>query len=84
MVDLSERNRKVANSRWAKIFKQQKLRFLSGKKANLLKARICGFLAGDGSIKIRSRGSCMSYEVGFYPDDKLMLASYYAAVKEVY
>jgi hypothetical protein len=49
-MNLSERNRKVASSRWNKI---HVLEFQQINNNLVKKAALCGFLAGDGSVQIR-------------------------------
>ena len=44
----------------------------------ILKARLCGFLAGDGTVAIRrenKKSSSNHYEVNFYPDHKSLVKS---------
>lgn len=51
-----------------------------------LKARICGYLAGDGTIFKRTGSSPNSfrYDIGFYPDDFKMAESFNYAFFELY
>jgi len=62
-MNLSERNRKVAISRWEKIHSKVRI------KNNLSKEKIAinAYLCGDGNIKIRKKG--FYYEIRFYMDD---------------
>lgn len=83
-MNKSEWNRKVAVSRWSKVIKQEKENILSNKESRNLKSAICGFLAGDGSVKIRNMGTYNKYEVDFFPDDKVMLRTYNQYIKKVY
>jgi len=55
-----------------------------GAFADSEKALLCGFLAGDGSVKKRKEGNNIHYEIGFYPDDELMLKSYCNAIFYLY
>lgn len=79
-MNISEHNRKVAISRWSKV--QEKERSLIGRSfsAMVAKAAICGFLAGDGCVSTRKSHA----EIGFYPDDLIMLRKYLAFMQTVY
>jgi len=83
-MDRSEWNRKVAISRWNKVINKEKEGILSNKEGILLKSAICGFLAGDGSIQIRNRGSFNEHRIDFFPDDKKMLKTYLKFIKKIY
>lgn len=83
-MDLSKRNRKVAISRWKKVIDKEKKEIFSDKKTIILKASLCGFLAGDGSVQARNLGSRIKYQIDFFPDDKIMLDRYMVDIKEVY
>lgn len=81
---LSARNRKVAVARWTKIIGNEKQRIANTTEAQILKAAICGFLAGDGSVQARKEKSFYRYQLDFFPDDALMLTTYCNALREVY
>ncbi|MCX6742287.1 MAG: hypothetical protein NTX24_03895 [Candidatus Pacearchaeota archaeon] len=83
-MDLSKRNRKVAISRWKKVIDKEKREISSDKKTTILKASICGFLAGDGSVQARDMGNYIKYQIDFFPDDEIMLERYMNDIKEVY
>lgn len=80
-MDKSEWNKKVAISRWEKIISKEKEKIVHDK---VLKAAICGFLAGDGSVQARNMGSYTKYQIDFFPDDTIMLKTYMAYIKKVY
>jgi hypothetical protein len=82
MTLFSERNKKVALSRWQKIHNQQKAIIDNSSNGLLKKAILCGFLAGDGNIHIRKEVS--NYEVRFFPDDDEMLAIYFEVIQSIY
>lgn len=70
--DLSKRNKKVAISRWKKILEKD-MEKIKTKEQNpqcrLLKAKLLGFLAGDGCLSIRKMTEGRtSYEISFFPD----------------
>ena len=83
-MDFSERNRKVALSRWSKIHSKQKEMIPNDSKSLLLKAAICGFLAGDGSVQKRKDGNFYHHQIDFFPDNKLMLETYIKQIKKIY
>ncbi len=83
-MELSDRNRKVAISRWKKVMAKEKANISSDKKTTNLKSAICGFLAGDGSVQARDMGNYVKYQIDFFPDDKVMLEEYMKNMKKVY
>jgi len=83
-MNKSEWNRKVALSRWSKVQNEEKNNILSDWEGKKLKSAICGFLAGDGSVKLRNMGTYNKYEIDFFPDDKIMLKTYIQYIKKVY
>ena len=83
-MNLSERNRKVAISRWNKILTKEKEMILSNEEGVFLKSAICGFLAGDGSVQKINVGNYTRYQIDFFPDDKVMLKTYVDFIKRVY
>ncbi len=79
-----ERNKKAAISRWNKVIEQEKAKIINTSRNLALKAAICGFLAGDGSVFARKERTYLRYDTAFYPDDRLMLDTYLDAVRQVY
>jgi hypothetical protein len=84
MVDFSERNRKVALSRWSKFHKQEREKFQNTNEMLGFKSAICGFLSGDGSVQVRKEESFLHYQVDFFPDDDVMLETYLEFIKKLY
>ena len=80
-MDLSEHNKKVAISRWSKIITKEKENINHN---SVLKSALCGFLAGDGYIAIREEKKNKHYEIGFFPDDPIMLDSYCLFLDKIY
>lgn len=83
-MDINQKKRAI--SRWKKIFeKESKIIAINSLKNSNLKARILGYLMGDGSVSmpIESDGT-IHYSVAFYPDDEVMLKSFLFAFKKVY
>ncbi|MBU2638419.1 MAG: hypothetical protein KJ955_05585 [Nanoarchaeota archaeon] len=86
MHDIHVTNKKVAINRWAKVFALQKKLFeKNSRKYPLLKARLLGYIAGDGSISIhKEKHSKEHHTIRFYPDDKSMLDSFLFAFNKIY
>jgi|SRR3989344_2466370 len=83
-MNISERNKKVALSRWKKVFENQN-RIISNSKGNLtIKAGLCGFLAGDGSVQVRKEKTITHHQLDFFPDDKEMVDVYCSFIKKLY
>jgi len=83
-MNYSERNRKVAISRWKKVHELELSRIKNTQEIIRHKALICGFLAGDGSVQERKRKTFSYCQVDFFADDKKMLNDYVYSIKEVY
>lgn len=83
-MDFSERNKKVAIARWKNAHSKQRSQILEGKDAILMKAAICGFLAGDGSVQKRKEKNYYHYQIDFYPDDNIMERVYISQIEKVY
>jgi hypothetical protein len=68
-MEINKRNKKIAQSRWKKIHDRERSILNQNSHKYFLKARLCGFLAGDGSIMIRkdNQGK-MHYVLRFFPD----------------
>ncbi|RJQ15707.1 hypothetical protein C4573_06150 [Candidatus Woesearchaeota archaeon] len=83
-MNVSSRNKKVAKTRWNNRLAQEKKSFAHDRNAQIKKAALCGFLAGDGSVQVRKEKSYYHYQLDFFPDDDGMLAVYMQYVLEVY
>ena len=83
-MNFSERNKKVAIARWKRINELEKTNIKNDRDTLRLKSTLCGFLAGDGSVKKRGDNGFFHYEIKFFPDDGLMLARYLYALHKVY
>jgi intein/homing endonuclease len=80
-MNINEHNQKVAINRWSKIISEEK----NSINHNLfMKSAICGFLAGDGYVNVRKDKNNIHYEIGFFPDDEVMLDNYCTFLNEVY
>jgi len=83
-MNLSERNRKVANIRWEKVHNNERKCILNNEESFILKSAICGFLAGDGSVQKRKERSYYHYQVDLFADDIQMVDVYLKAINKVY
>jgi len=83
-TDLSERNKKVALARWNKVHTRQTEKIPRDSKSLLLKAAICGFLSGDGSVQKRKEKEFYHHQIDFFPDNKLMMETYIKQIKTIY
>jgi len=83
-MNLSKRNKKAAISRWGKVHAKQKESIPKDKKSLLIKAAICGFLAGDGSVQKRKEKNYYKHQIDFFPDDKIMMNTYLKQIKKLY
>lgn len=83
-MDLSERNRRAAVSRWSKIHEKERASSI-GPDKNYLKARLCGFLAGDGSVSVRrdNLGS-LHYVLRFFPDHESLIPPFEESLMGLY
>ena len=82
-MNLSDRNRWNIGCRWKKIHNIEKDRI---NEDYLILSRLCGFLAGDGSLIIRKEKSreAMRYNVRFYPDDLELVDLFVDSFEKVY
>ncbi|MFC1775190.1 LAGLIDADG family homing endonuclease [Nanoarchaeota archaeon] len=83
-MEIHYRNKKIAINRWNSRHKKELRLFRRDTKARALKAAICGFLAGDGSVQIRREKTFFHFQIDFYPDDLLMRDKYLEAMSYVY
>lgn len=86
MLDISERNKKIAINRWQNVFnKHAKIILDNSKRFPHLKARIVGYLMGDGSVTVRKENNRHAHHtLCFYPDDDEMLRSFLFAFQKIY
>lgn len=85
-MNLRERNLKKVLSRWKKQHENELNWIKSHKNTNFLKARICGYLAGDGNVAIRREKSSnkIHHEIRFFPDHSSLIKPYVIAFKKAY
>ena len=86
MISISEHNKKVAVNRWRKVLLESYEKFnITSSKYPELKARIIGYLVGDGSVSMhREINGVLHHSVDFYPDDEHMLKSFTEAFVKIY
>ena len=84
MINLSKKNKEIADSRWKVKIGKEKNNILDNDEARILKSMLCGFLAGDGSVQVRKEKTFFHYQLDFYPDDNLMKDVYVEALEKVY
>lgn len=88
--NFSKRNRKAVICRWKKE-EEMYMRHLKGisesNKYKVLKARLMGFLAGDGTVGIRKenkRKNSTHHDIAFYPDHSSMIGPFIEAFTYLY
>ncbi len=81
-MGIRQRNRKCALSRWKKV-RQRELGGITPDKRLL--ARICGFLAGDGSVQVRKESNGKEHHsIEFFPDDASLIEPFTGAFEAVF
>jgi DNA-binding transcriptional regulator WhiA len=86
-MDLSEMNREKINLRWKKIHDLEADYIADNAERNqYLKARVHGYLCGDGSVSFRRerRNEKLHCDIRFYPDHESLIAPFIAAFYRVY
>lgn len=85
-MEKSKSNKLIAISRWRKILDKEK-EFISKNsvKNKYLKARLLGYLAGDGNVSIRrdNKGT-IHHEIRFFPDHESLIRPFVEAFEKVY
>jgi len=81
-MDIFEHNKKVAIARWANVHNKEKEFIVDNPP---LKARLAGYLAGDGSVIVtRESNKPTHFAIKFYPDHISLVNSYVQAFKILY
>ncbi len=80
----SAHNRAVAISRWSKVQAKERAKINTSDDASILKALLCGMLAGDGSILKRKHKNWFHHEIKCYPDDLQMLSDFRVILRFIY
>jgi|SRR3989344_4614321 len=84
-MDIAERNELNVESRWRKIQKAEKQHIERNVNKNAhLKARIFGYLAGDGNIYVGRTKSNKHHSARFFPDHHSLLEPFCKAFEIVY
>ena len=76
----------IANSRWHKIQARERIDIKKAtQKYPELKARILGFLAGDGSVQVRTdKARTTHHDIVFYPDHESLVLIFIDAFARIY
>jgi intein/homing endonuclease len=84
-MNLAKRNRNNAISRWQKIHSQEQKYIDENKdKTKHLKARLLGYIAGDGNILVSGKGKCTHNTLRFYPDHESLIPPFEEAIIKAY
>jgi len=79
---ISDLNRERASVRWRAVHSAESRAFSPDER---LMARLCGFLAGDGSIQVRTeKNGKTHHSVEFFPDDHSLIAPFLEAMESIY
>jgi len=85
MADISTRNRLRINNYWQTIQSKEKNYLIKySDKYKYLKARIFGYLAGDGNVYVGNTEKNKNFTVRFFPDHKSLIEPYVEAFISVY
>ena len=84
-MSFEKRNKNAAVSRWSKIHEKEMENISKDSGMNYLRARLCGFVAGDGSVMVRkdNRGS-MHYVLRFFPDHESLIKPFSESLMKLY
>ena len=84
-MNLNKRNKNNVISRWKKVHKEEEKYIKKNKsKTKHLRARLCGFLAGDGNILVAGKGKNKHNTVRFFPDHSSLIKSFEEAILKTY
>lgn len=84
-MNLRERNLKNVISRWKKQHEKELSWIKSHDNTDIFRARICGYLAGDGSVSIRKEINGKAHnEIRFFPDHESLIRPYLDAFERAY
>ncbi len=84
-MDFSIRNKQNVESRWRKVHEKERAYIRDNKeKTKHFRARICGFLAGDGNLLIAGKNNKHHNTVRFFPDHHSLIKPYIEATLKVY
>ncbi len=88
-MELNEINRAKVKKRWSKVHSAEEILIRENKKGNgHLKARVHGYLCGDGSVSIRKEkrrsGDVHHADIRFYPDHESLIRTFTEAFCRIY
>ncbi len=87
MDNVSELNRNRVIERWNKVHEKERAAFSNNThETRCLKARVHGYLCGDGSVTARKEKGTgkIHYDLRFYPDHKSMIVAFQKAFFTLY
>lgn len=85
-MGIKERNKNNVISRWNKTYKNDLIFLKSVENPDEIRSLICGYLAGDGYVKIRkeNKREKLHYTVRFFPDHESLIEPFTEAIKKLY
>lgn len=85
-MNVRERNINNVISRWRKQHDKELKWIKSHKNVDIFKARLCGYLAGDGNISSRKERTSnkIHHEIRFFPDNISLIEPYLIAFRKAY
>jgi hypothetical protein len=86
-MSIRKRNRSIVLIRWRRAYEKEKLHIERNRPSTThLKARICGYLAGDGNVAVRREHdpTKVHHTIRFYPDHKSLIRPFNEAFFSVY
>ena len=85
-MSIRERNLQNILSRWKRQHENEFQWIISHRETDLFKARICGYLAGDGTVSIRKERNTntIHHEIRFFPDHESLIEPYISAFRKAY
>ena len=84
-MNFRERNLKNVISRWKRQHEKELSWIKSHSNTDIFRARICGYLAGDGGVSIRKETTGKVHnEIRFFPDHESLIEPYLEAFEKAY
>ena len=86
-MSVSKRNHNIVLARWRTVYEKERFYIEHSRLSTAhLKARICGYLAGDGNVAVRRERdpSKVHHTIRFYPDHKSLIRPFNEAFFKVY
>lgn len=84
-MGIKKSTKNIVIFRWNKIHKEEKNSFKLLPEFFFLKARVCGYLAGDGTVMIRKEKTGKKhYYIKFYPDHISLINPFIESFQTIY